>query len=776
MAASIRVLNITPGSDGDGRKWPKHTYVRNDAYFLERIATDKWIKDLPGGPQPGVVYRLDKLPNGYAGFEKARPDSKHVDRYIYGHPQGQFRSLNEFYPHFKHLMDFGGPVGCECKNCKGENSKKKPSGPRLSGSGNESDGKRLVRQSQYFAEPSRSAQESEAAGESDGFQGQLISPFRRPVGRPSKQLSDAEQAKKARSIDAEGTQDVYESMIANLKAAERGIVVDFPIEERMSSDWRVGNSLSRALLQEWKELPRYVHRCGELVLYVRALKDGETIAWDKNSQTFRRVDNVSKKLLERPEWEVGVVTQMPTEALSTQDLITDEHNEQSVTNSGFRIEQLLEPGAVPKPYANHKYVSAHAIRPLSLLKECVNGLSEAEWHPTIKYALQVACSFSVVSRYRFRGIWPDATVFSRGVYIGPELILVGDTVRLLPRKREQSGNAVTDIMVVTAIRLRFVNLDLEEDDESPMPLGLPYQTCLHLSGCVYTLDPARSFDGVGKVPIDPDSDILPSGLREYGQWYHYSDPEKPDARVELPYTRVLGRCFEGSAIKAWFTTNPDTAPPSSFQAVNTRPAIIEAGNSEISRGLQVIQEARSYSQKHDKRIKSQEGKTWFWADTRIEQLDLHEVNGRYVGEKHALRTPAQMAKWRHTLKQLDGKKGGLEEYHAARKERQQQEQARSKDAFGIMAAPPPADLETDQVEDDEESMEIDENQVEHGGDVSGIESDDDHEMQLESTPRKIEAISLLSDDSEDEDELTRNQLVGELARNMRKGQADPRLR
>ena len=778
MPPNIRILDIDPGSDGDGRKWPKHHYVRNDEYFKERIATDKWINDLPGGPQPGVTYRLNKLPQGYAGFERQRPDSKHVDRYIYGHPNGQFRSLNEFYPHFKHLMDHGGPAGCPCKLCAG-GTKKTASGSKVKDSSVSEASGSPPRQSRYFAD-------SAQAGQAATFpQEQLISPFR-ARGRPPKNSSEEESPlEKRKLVDYEGTPDVYEALIEKLNKAGPEGGIDEPIEEKMSPDWRVGNGMSRTLLQEWQKLPPYVPRTGELVLFVRKLGDGIAICWDKSTQTFRRAHFTSKTWLESPTWEAGVVTKMPEEQVREQDLVSDQGKKQAVNYSGFRIQPLSEPGNESKPYImQHRHVPLRAIRPFALWGECLNGVPEKDWHPTIKHALTVASSFCILGRYRFKGVWPNATVFSRGVYIGSELILVGDTVRLLPRRVEQHDDKVTDVMVVTAIRLRFVNLGFEDGDWAPDPPELPYQTCLHISGRVYTRDPTRSFDGVGKVPTDPRSNILPTGITEYGPWYHYTDPKKPSATVELPYSRIFGRCFGEMAMHAWFETAPNvpsSMPPFlSFQAVKSRAMLVTPHECDISRGLQGITEARQYGMQNDKRIKSSEGTSWFWADTRIEQLDLIEVNDRFVGSKHAMRTNTQMAGWRKFLKALDGKKGGLEAYHADRRERRREEEAKmervaaSSGTSGLVKGSMLAGMESatdaERVED-EDAMELD-GESEAQQDLSAM---DDAVTPQKATPRKV-VVALDDTDSEDEDEEEQatNQLVGELAKNIRPN--DSRLR
>lgn len=768
MAPNIRILDINPGSDGDGRKWPKHTLTRNDAYFLERIATDKWIKDLPGGPAPGVIYRLNKLPNGYAGFEKTRPDGMHVDRYIYGHPNGQFRSMNEFYPHFKYLMDYGGAVGCPCKSCKPGSNKPRVSGVSARQSGNDSE---ASEQSRYFKQPSKQPQVSEGQRK---FQ-VLGSKF----GTSRDSDSDQPRPQKRKFVDLENTPDIYELMIEKLKAAGAEKVIDEPINERMSPDWRAGDSMSQTLLQEWRQMPQYVPRAGELVLLVRKLGPGESLMWDKSSQAFRRTEAASKKWLDQPKWEAGVVTQMPKEVIVDQDLVTDEAKEQNVTNSGFRVEPLSDPSRDPVSSTKQGvYVPLHGIRPFYLYQECLNGILEANWDRSITHAMAVMSSFCVIGRYKFKGVWPNATVFSRGVYIGSELIVVGDTVRLLPRKGEQPLDAVTDVMVVTAVRLRFVNLDLEEaEEESPIPSGLPYQTCLHISGRVYTQSPTRSFDGVGKVPIDPTSADLPAGLNADGPWYHYSDPRKISARIEVPYTRILSRHYGDTANKAWFATSNDMPSPVYFQAVNKRPVIVKEGDNEISRGLEAVVDARKYSMQNDKRIKSQEGKTWFWADTRIGQLGLHEVNGRFVGVRDILRSGGQMTKWRTALKALDGKKGGLEEYHAARKAEKAkiESAAPMSSSYGMVAGSMQAgregttEAETGADEDeDADAMEVD--QEPPGNESSGATEEDS--PPLKATPAKIETITLY--DSEDEDELANNQVVGELMKNIRANDARPR--
>lgn len=77
------VVSIAVWNDSDGTNAPAKdtSRTRNDAYFEERLA-DLWMKDR-GQHQPGVTYKLNRLPTGYTGWEKRRGDSKHIDRCEY---------------------------------------------------------------------------------------------------------------------------------------------------------------------------------------------------------------------------------------------------------------------------------------------------------------------------------------------------------------------------------------------------------------------------------------------------------------------------------------------------------------------------------------------------------------------------------------------------------------------------------------------------------------------------------------------------------------------
>ncbi|KAM3425161.1 hypothetical protein BST61_g7120 [Cercospora zeina] len=669
-------ITIPVWNDSDGKHAPAKDRTRNDGYFEERLG-DLWMRER-GQAQPGVLYRLDRMPSGYSGWEKRREGTKHVDRYIAGHPSGKdFRSLNEAWPHFRHLIAHGSADGCQCILCSGGRKKTKStrSGSLTSGSSG--------LQSRHFGPPASAPAASKS---------------RKPAARKTQNTteSDSETPQRRKQADAEGTPDYYRILLDKVKAAGPDGIVRENVIDQLSPDWRAGHQMLQAILDDWSQQPSFVPRVGELVLFIRSLEEGHTLSWDSDSKLLR--PRSSQGWRKGYRWEAGVVTQLPTEPVSQHDLIgIPPSKKHGVTYSGFRVEPLPEPGSQSKPYSSqHTYVPLHALRPFVYWRECLESRNEQEWHPTIKHALTVSSSWSLLGKYNFAGSWPEATLFCRGVYLGSELIMMGDTVRLEPYPRQSRQDAVMEIMVVSSIRLRFVKLDEASDDDYDD--GDPYTTCLHIAGKAYTLDPKRSFGGIGASPARPNQSGLPPELVAYGNWFNLTDPLNNRQRLEVPYTRVLGRCLAQGDLKCWFAPYDEASPKNHSQVAKTEPL-------SLSQGLDSIQEARAYSKVHDGRIDRDNGQSWFWAETRIEQLDLHEVNGKFVGSKDEDRDRKQVNTWRQALKVLDGKKGSLDEYFAVKRAREEElkQQVAASSAFSMMASA----AQQDSAVDGDDLMDVD---------------------------------------------------------------------
>lgn len=124
MAPRVHILKINHHeSDGNAKQWPNSSrYVRDDQYWLDQLGKS-WAKARNLSFSNEVMYRLDRLPDGYAGFKYIRPHSAgRVDRYLYGHPHARNDAIKQYTPHFLNLMDSGSPAGCTCKRCKQQRS------------------------------------------------------------------------------------------------------------------------------------------------------------------------------------------------------------------------------------------------------------------------------------------------------------------------------------------------------------------------------------------------------------------------------------------------------------------------------------------------------------------------------------------------------------------------------------------------------------------------------------------------------------------------------
>nr|POE79830.1 hypothetical protein CFP56_07896 [Quercus suber] len=628
--AQNRVLPINDFSDGDGRTPQTLRLFREDAYFLARLG-DAWAKDTGLPRPPGLIYTIDRLPAGYSGWGSRREGSTHVDRYLWGHPNGQFRSINEAFPHFKYLMDRSSAPGilCSCPRCNNKASVKGSSKAFQLGINATSDSQGMLRnaskQTSPFIKPPAPAKPARPTQNQALLQTVRFS------------SSDEAPPTRRKQVDEDGVADVYRAFLDKLQTIGPGGSVDEALSEPLSPDAYASIKSLTALLQKWQDQTPFHPRIGELVLFVRHLKTEDAVRWSPSAKRFRVYDNAAGVWVDQCVWEAGVISQEPTEPCNEADLSSIPTDKKTnINQSGFKIEPLSAP-------QQHLYVPLHAIRPLALWQYCT---TEKDLHPTVIAAITAFKSFCVVGKFHLKGTWPNATIFAKALFLGPELIIVGDLVRFLNDLGE------VDMLKVTSIKL--VMLDLEGATKDDWDDRRPYKTVLHVSGHAYSLEPTRSFDIIGKVPA---STYLPSGLPE-APWFHVTDPANSKMRVEIPYSRVISRYPGDAAIAAWFES-PST-PTTSFQPVNAPTKPVADPQTRIARGIIGTLNARKFSELHCPQIARSEGKTWFWADTRVEQLGLKEVNGRPVGASMITADEEQtradlMPLWRSALTSLQGK-------------------------------------------------------------------------------------------------------------------------
>ncbi|KAJ9657762.1 hypothetical protein H2201_008075 [Coniosporium apollinis] len=601
------VVPINPGSDGDSSHRPTvatHWPIDPPTIYLEKLAA-LWMASR-GETVPGETYILDRLPDGYALYGKPRPGNpKLVDKWLFGHPSKKyFDSPNRFFPHFLHLMDNDGDsFGCPCTVCAAAGGKIPIIGSK---------GPKLLKPLQ--------------------ISGNGAGP--KPLGRPKLLYTG--------KTDDEGNPDVYRNLIDKLKGEGR---VDESIQEIMSMDWRAERKSLPAFLNKVSKQPMWMPRVAEVVLFVRKIQQDEEICYDKATKEFRVFNEKLGKFTSHPRWEAGVVGQTAAEDVSIEDLVTEPRKEYQVNYSGFRVEPLPDPNSEDKSLSKqYKYVPLHYTRPFIFWQEYLKGIPEDKWHPTIKHAFTAMSSFSLLEKFHFKGQWPIAAMSCKGIYIGSELIFIGDTVRLTPTTPEAP---VTDVLKITSIKLHFSNLDLASSDDNDE--GRPYNTTVHITGKAYTTDPSRAAPSLSKASIDPSSGLLPSCLDDSQDWYHLHDPSK---FWRVPFNRILGRCFEPEALLLWLPTTMSAA--SSHSSASSSPATLTTAATttpaHLTAGLSGTLHARHFATKHDRRIPHEDGKSWFWADHRAEALDLETLNGVELARVDENRDPKT---WRALIRVME---------------------------------------------------------------------------------------------------------------------------
>ncbi|KAF2868722.1 hypothetical protein BDV95DRAFT_499750 [Massariosphaeria phaeospora] len=617
------IVPLRPGSDGDATHRPTlpgFTEVVPPTTYLEKIG-QQWM-DSRGQAVAGKKYILERLPPGYALFERARKsEPSHVDKFLYGHPDRKpFDSANRFYPHFEYLMNNGGDsMGCPCTVCNAKGGILPPMGRKKTGSITSHSSPASAAPAALTAPTAPTASKGPTAPQ--GHTRPNFAAAAQIKGRPKV----TEPGMDSSRVDDEGTPDVYRNLIDKLK---RYRTFDEAIKEPMSLDWRAEQELLPGLLAKLKADPQCFPRAGEIVLYVRHLPNGVDICREESNDGYRLYDRKSKTFLGIPAWEAGLVGQTPCETTELDDLVQEQGKEMNVAYSGVRVEPLPDPNSSDKSLSKrYTYVPLHQTRPFIFWEDYLGSIPKMDWHPTINNALTAMSTVAVMGKHRFKGTWPEAQIYCHGIYIGSEMFTVGDVVRLLPKANEPG---CSDILVIRSIRVKLTYLDLASSNDYDE--GRPYNSSIFVIGKGYTKEATRS--SKEWISADADEEPLWEKFSKHTVWHPLQPPEK---ELQIPFSRILGRFFEAEAMALWFPSSNPVPDPN------------------LSAGLVGIRKARNIARMTDQRITLAFDTTWFWGDTRAEALDLQTVNGLEVGKHDKERDPHS---WRKKIKAMENSAAG----------------------------------------------------------------------------------------------------------------------
>jgi hypothetical protein len=637
-------LQICDYSDGEKRFWksPPEYYPADDENYLVGLG-QAWEQHRA----EGVSYYIEKLPEGYATFQtKQASGGSQVYKRLFGHPTGKYYdSIPKFTPHFLWLM--GGMEGnCKCHLCnKGQAAitsrpKKQP---------------REVYDPSIIREP-RLYRPATDGNDSEVRRGIAFGRSRR----------DVKISKGPYAVDEEGTEDVYKTFIKRLlgaKNSKRGI--DQDIEELSSLDWRAehhtdGSKLMARRLTQIEHQPSFLPRLGEVVLWCTNLRHGYMLKFNHDLSVYMIYSRKKRRFIEYPRWRAGVVASTPpawdplNDPVDYQDVLHPAPTKTSLNVGGYRVETLPNPNDPVQKSASkqYKWLPLRCIRPLYHWHAMMHGLPKDLLHESISYALTSSTSISLLEKFKATGLWPFAAIHCKGVYLGPELITIGDSVRLSPEKPVED---CSDVLRVESIRLNLEQLEpVHAEAESPT---IAKSSWVSLAGSTYTSDVRRAYrrDGTPiEVPPSEFQTVLKAfGTSECGSWYYLNNPRR---RCMVSHEQVLGRLYEPSAVRLW----------TSEAAKSDAQTPLEKRKPSLNYDIQGIRLARQIATHTDARLGPPNGEeiSWFWADTRAEGLALESINGHEVGKYWHVRDKKTLDLWHTQMRIINGERVSISEVSA----------------------------------------------------------------------------------------------------------------
>ena len=453
--------------------------------------------------------------------------------------------------------------------------------------------------------------------------------------------------------------------LQNAQNSARG--TDDDIKEPNSLDWRAehehgdyGSDLLPTHITQIEQQHSFIPRVGEIVLWCPNFLDQHHLMLDKTTSEYKFYSFDDKRFHGHPDWRAGVITAVPSAnaqngPMDFPDILDTPDKRTALNTAGFRVETLPNPNdplnkGISKQY---KFVPLRSIRPLSQWQSILRGILEKKLHPSIKNAFTCMTTISLVEKFKAVGHWPSASIFSKGLFLGSELIVVGDTVRLAS---PDSPKKCTDVLQLDSIRLNLEDMKPEHVD--PNSRYLCSRSSITLVGTAYTLDESQNYEMPSQEMIDEDLEVRivptpvprdvvkvvfrPVGSAEYGSWYRLHPEGK---KFEVSYDQVLGRLYEAEAVRLWAGQRQEkvrngevTKPPS------------------LDFDVSGIMSARHYATSVDERLPEPQGSEmlWFWADTRVQALDVATFNGLEVCKHHDIRDRNTMEAWNYAMRVLNG--------------------------------------------------------------------------------------------------------------------------
>lgn len=289
-------------------------------------------------------------------------------------------------------------------------------------------------------------------------------------------------------------------------------------------------------------------RENEVVLFYR---ENLGLYFDEESQAIGQLKPDGEQGL-TPKWQAGRILTTPTPGSLTVDDLKYWKTDPANKSKFFTVEVIptantsIQPEICKLPLMN--------FRPFSMVAELLHGLGQKEWENNIIHAGTLSTSVSLVDPcavWRLAYDPSDRTIDldmktseythvmfqSRQMWIGPEKIVQGDVVRLLP---ESGSSAIENALLVKSLGYRMLNLENADPDCDAYLYGR------HMTTKKPNIPGAKPFVTTKATYRDFESLGFPKSMRGY-DWYDVNGER--DENYSVSIGRVLGRCYEKVAMQ-----------------------------------------------------------------------------------------------------------------------------------------------------------------------------------------------------------------------------------
>ncbi len=285
----------------------------------------------------------------------------------------------------------------------------------------------------------------------------------------------------------------------------------------------------------------YEPREDEIVLF---FTEGAGLSFDDHTQSIGLVDKNNEQK-PTPGWKCGRIVRPPQPGrINLDDLKWEKATSDGSDDSKlFHVEEIpiVNTTLPPRTYD----LPIWRLRPFSMIAELLHGVPQEEWHKNILPTAVQSTSVCLVKPCAVYGLLPGAnrkntdaktkelqvTFRAREMWLGPEKIIEGDVVRLMP---EDMVDGIDTALIVNEIHYTFENLQFAD------PLGKITLLGRHIT---------RKRPASNPIPIvgkeasrgNTKPEGFPRSMRGY-TWYDVDGV--CNTRFGVSPNQVVGRCYE----------------------------------------------------------------------------------------------------------------------------------------------------------------------------------------------------------------------------------------